>query len=114
MDPAATTATAPAAGSVPKNQAKLRKLAKDMTPDERKVEYENPACQREAAKNRVSSTLMTKASALATLQAMAWRLLAVSPASRSQGFQGRQRPPGRSLGIPRDLQGAHDEERRGH
>jgi hypothetical protein len=44
---------APTADSVPKKQAKVRKLAKDVTLDERKVELEKRVGRREAAKNHV-------------------------------------------------------------
>jgi hypothetical protein len=38
MDSTASTAATPTANSVPKKRAKVRKLAKDITLDERKVE----------------------------------------------------------------------------
>jgi hypothetical protein len=53
MEPAASTTAAPTTGSGPKKQLKAMKLAKDMTPDERMIESEKRAGQREVAKNRV-------------------------------------------------------------
>jgi hypothetical protein len=50
MDPAASVAAAPTAGRGPKKQPKARKLAKDMTPDERRIESEKRAGRREAIK----------------------------------------------------------------
>jgi hypothetical protein len=52
MDPAASEATAPAAGSGLKKQPKVRKAAKDLTPDERKKESEKRADRRAAMRNR--------------------------------------------------------------
>jgi hypothetical protein len=51
MDPAASAATVPTADSGPEKQPKLRMMAKDTTPDKRKIESEKRTGQREAAKN---------------------------------------------------------------
>jgi hypothetical protein len=57
MGAAATTAVVPTVGSIPKKQPKARKMAKDMTLDERKIESKKRACRREATKNhRLAST----------------------------------------------------------
>jgi hypothetical protein len=52
MDPAASEAGAPAAGSRLKKQPKVRKEAKDLTPDERKKESEKRVGRRAAMRNR--------------------------------------------------------------
>jgi hypothetical protein len=52
MDPAASEAVAPTAGSGLKKQPKVRKAAKDLTPDEWKKESEKRAGRRAAMRNR--------------------------------------------------------------
>jgi hypothetical protein len=52
MDPVASAATAPAAGSGPKKQPKARKLAKDMMPEERMIKSKKRVGRREAVKIR--------------------------------------------------------------
>jgi hypothetical protein len=52
MDPAASEAVAPVAGSGLKKQPKVRKAAKDLTPDERRKESEKRAGRRVAMRNR--------------------------------------------------------------
>jgi hypothetical protein len=52
MDPTASEAAAPAAGSGLKKQPKVRKAAKDLTPDERKKESEKRAGRRATMRNR--------------------------------------------------------------
>jgi hypothetical protein len=52
MDPAASAAAAPAADSGLKKQPKVRKPAKDPTPDERRKESEKRAGRRVAVQNR--------------------------------------------------------------
>jgi hypothetical protein len=51
MDPAASTAAAPAASSDPKKQPKASKLTKDMMPNERTIESAKRAGRRKAVKN---------------------------------------------------------------
>jgi hypothetical protein len=52
MDPAASAAVAPAAGNGLKKHPKVRKPAKDLTPDERRKESEKRVGRREAVWNR--------------------------------------------------------------
>jgi hypothetical protein len=60
MDPAATTADAPAIGNIPKKQPKARKMAKYMTPDKRKIESKKRASRRKADKNCMLATRLDK------------------------------------------------------
>jgi hypothetical protein len=78
MDPAATTAAAPAAGSVPKKQPKARKLAKNMTTDERKAESKKRANRREVAKNCVLDACLNGERRLETERYIAAQALANS------------------------------------
>jgi hypothetical protein len=78
MDPAASAATAPAAGSKPKKQPKARKPTKDLTSDERRKESEKRAGRREAVKNRQNEARLEKERRLETEQFLAAQALANS------------------------------------
>jgi hypothetical protein len=51
MDPSASAAATPAAGSGLKKQPKVRKPVKDLTPDERRKESEKHVGRRVAVRN---------------------------------------------------------------
>jgi hypothetical protein len=60
MDPAASAAVAPAAGSELKKQPKVRKAVKDLMPDERRNESEKHAGRRVAVRNRQNAARLNE------------------------------------------------------
>jgi hypothetical protein len=84
MDPAASVAVAPAIGSGLKKQLKVRKPAKDVTPDERRKESEKRADQREAMWNRQNAARLAEERQLETE-----RFLAVQALANSEELAGK-------------------------
>jgi hypothetical protein len=78
MDPAASAAATPAAGSGLKKQPKVRKPAKDLTPEERRKESQKRAGQREAVKNRQNATRLEEERRLENERFLAAQALANS------------------------------------
>jgi hypothetical protein len=78
MDPTASAAAAPVAGSEPNKQPKARKAAKDLTSDERRKESEKRAGRLEAVKNRVNAARLEEERRLETERFLAAQALANS------------------------------------
>jgi hypothetical protein len=78
MDPAASAAVAPAAGSGLKKHPKAKKSVKDLTPDERRKESEKRAGRREAVRNRQNKARLAEEHRLETERFLAAQALANS------------------------------------
>jgi hypothetical protein len=78
MDPVTNVIAASAAGNGLKKQPKTRKMVKDMTPDERRIESDKRAGRREAVKSRQQAARLNKESLQEIEHYLAFKALANS------------------------------------